>query len=343
MSESHLRGFFWLFVAGTTGGAFVLPMKFIRRWKWEHTWLVYSVLSFFVMLPVVALITVPKAWQVYQACSARVLLIVILNGAGWGAGSVLFGLGVDALGMALGFSMMTGIYTALGTLVPLVVLTPDLVWTQNGLLIIAGNFVTIVGVVLCAVAGDVRNKQTKQAEVETQLGIKFSFPVALTICVLAGIFSAMLNFAFAFGGPMIDAARQLGYSKDDGANVLWLLAIVAGGILNVGYCFYLFQRNKNWSMLWRNTVPWDWFHTTMMAILWTVSLFVYGWGANDLGRLGPALGWSLWNAILILTTFACGWLTNEWKGSPRKAIRLLLGGVALLIVATVLLGMGGGA
>jgi L-rhamnose-H+ transport protein len=341
MSESHLRGFFWLFVAGTTGGAFVLPMKFIRRWKWEHTWLVYSVLSFFVMLPVVALITVPKAWQVYQMCSAHVLWIVILNGAGWGAGSVLFGLGVDALGMALGFSMMTGIYTALGTLVPLVVLTPDLVWTQNGLFIIAGNIVTIVGVVLCAVAGDVRNKQTQQAEVETQLGIKFSFPVALTICVLAGIFSAMLNFAYAFGGPMIDAARQLGYSKDDGANVLWLLAIVAGGILNVGYCFYLFQRNKNWSMLWRNTAPWDWFHTTMMAILWTVSLFVYGWGANNLGRLGPALGWSLWNAILILTTFACGWLTNEWKGSPRNAIRLLLGGIALLIVATVLLGMGG--
>ncbi|HEY1800903.1 MAG TPA: L-rhamnose/proton symporter RhaT [Terriglobales bacterium] len=341
MSDSQLRGFSWLLVAGTTGGAFVLPMKFVRRWKWEHTWLVYSILAFFIMLPVGALLTVPKAWQVYQACSTRVLLIVILNGAGWGAGSVLFGLGVDALGMALGFSMMTGIYTALGTLVPLAVLTPDLVWTQNGLFIIAGNLVTIVGVVFCAIAGDARNKYVPQTDAPTQLGINFSFPVALTICILAGVFSAMLNFAFAFGSPMIDAARQFGYTKDDGANVLWLLAIVAGGILNVGYCFYLFQRNKNWSMLWRQTAPWDWFHATMMAVLWTVSLFVYGWGANDLGRLGPALGWSLWNAILILTTFACGWLTHEWKGAPRNAVRLLLVGIVLLLGATVLLGLGG--
>jgi L-rhamnose-H+ transport protein len=341
MSESHIRGFFWLFIAGTTGGAFVLPMKFVRRWKWEHLWLVYSVISFFVLLPLAALVTVPHAWQVYQACSPRVLLWTALYGAGWGAGSVFFGLGVDALGMALGFSMMTGIYTALGALVPLVVLTPDLVWTQNGLLIMAGNAVTIVGVVICAVAGDARDKETGHTEAPGMLNAKVSFPLALTICLLAGVFSAMLNFAFAFGAPIVDAARNLGYTKDEGVNALWLIAIPAGGTLNIAYCFYLLQKRKSWFSLWRGTRPWDWFHATDMAVLWTVSLIVYGWGADDLGRLGPALGWSLWNAILIVTTFVCGVLTHEWKGASRKALRMLLVGIAILIVATILLGLGG--
>jgi L-rhamnose-H+ transport protein len=341
MSPSYIRGFFWLFVAGGAAGSFVLPMKFVRRWKWEHLWLVYSVLSFFIMLPIAALHSVPYVWQAYRACSPRVLLITALYGAGWGAGSVFFGLGVDALGMALGFSMMTGLYTALGALVPLVILTPDLVWTQSGVLIIVGNIVTIAGVVICAVAGDLREKQMGQKATPGMLNPKMSFPLALTVCFLGGIFSAMLNFSFAFGTPIVDAARRLGASKDDGVNALWLIAIPAGGILNVGYCWYLIQRKKSWPSLWRETALGDWFHATMMSILWTGSLIWYGWGANDLGRLGPSLGWSLWNAILIVTTFGCGLLTGEWKGCSGRALRMLLVGIAVLIGATILLGLGG--
>jgi L-rhamnose-H+ transport protein len=243
--------------------------------------------------------------------------------------------------MALGFSMMTGLYTALGALAPLIVLTPDLVWTQNGLLIIGGNIVTVVGVVVCAIAGDRRDKQMGEELPPGTLNPKLSFPVALTICILAGVFSAMLNFAFAFGTPIVDAARHLGSTRDEGVNALWLLAVPAGGILNVGYCFYLLQRRKSWSLLWRDTAPWDWFHASMMAVLWTGSVIVYGWGANNLGRLGPSLGWSLWNAILIITTFVCGLLTHEWKGATSSALRMLLVGIAVLIVATILLGLGG--
>jgi L-rhamnose-H+ transport protein len=78
-----------------------------------------------------------------------------------------------------------------------------------------------------------------------------------------------------------------------------------------------------------------------MAVLWTGSLIVYGWGADNLGRLGPALGWSLWNAILIITTFVCGLLTHEWKHVAGPPLRMLFGGIAILIVATILLGLGG--
>jgi L-rhamnose-H+ transport protein len=341
MSENYISGFFWLFVAGTAAGAFVLPMKYVRRWKWEHLWLVYSVIAFFVLLPVITLGSVHHIWQVYETCPPRTLLVTALFGAGWGAGSVFFGLGVDALGMALGFSMMTGLYTALGALVPLIVITPDLAWTQNGLLIIAGNIVTVVGVVVCANAGERRDREMGQKVAPGTLNTKLSFPVALTICILAGVFSAMLNFGYAFGTPIVDAARHLGYTKDQGVYALWLLAVPAGGVLNVGYCFYLLQRRKSWPLLWRGTAPWDWFHASMMAVLWTGSLIVYGWGANNLGRLGPSLGWSLWNAILIITTFVCGLLTGEWKGVTGTALRMLLVGIVILIGATVLLGLGG--
>src|SRR4051794_29721072 len=159
MSHSYFLGLFWILVAGITQGAFATPMKLVRRWTFEHIWLVYSVIAFFLLPWVIAWVTVPHLGAVYQTCSPRIISLTALFGLGWGAGSVFFGLGVDALGMALGFSMMTGIYTALGALAPMVVLTPDLIWTTNGALILAGNVITIAGVVVQAVAGDLRDKQ----------------------------------------------------------------------------------------------------------------------------------------------------------------------------------------
>lgn len=341
MSNSYILGLFWILVAGITQGAFTLPMKWVRRWKWEHLWLVYSVIAFFLLPWFVAWVTVPHLGDVYMSSPARILWLTALFGLGWGAGSVFFGLGVDALGMALGFSMTTGIYTALGALVPMVVLTPDLIWTRNGMLILAGNAITIAGVVVQAIAGDLRDKQAIDKVAMHSLNPKVSFSAGLTICILSGVLSGMLNFSYAFGKPIAEAAQHLGASKENGLNALWLVALPAGGILNVGYCVYLLCKRKSWELLYRRMLPLDWLHAWVMAALWTGSVFFYGWGADRLGRLGPSLGWSLWNAILIITTVICGLLTHEWDDAKGRPLNLLFVGVALLIGATVVLGFGG--
>jgi L-rhamnose-H+ transport protein len=340
MRSSYVIGLIWILVAGVTQGAFPLPMKFVRKWKWEHLWLVYSVIAFFFLPWIIAWVTVPHLAAVIAGSPRQVVWLTALYGAGWGAGSVFFGLGVDALGMALGFSMITGIYTALGALVPMVVLTPDLVWTRNGVLIMAGNAITIAGVVLQAMAGDIRAKQSVKTEVYS-LNPKISFSAGLTIAILSGVLSGMLNFSYAFGKPIADVAQQFGATKENGLNALWLVALPAGGILNVGYCAYLMLQRRSWSLLYLGTLPMDWVHAWVMSILWTGSVILYGWGADRLGRMGPSLGWSLWNAILIITTVVCGFLTHEWDGVKGQALKLLLIGIALLMVATVVLGMGG--
>jgi L-rhamnose-H+ transport protein len=341
VSTNYPRGFAWLFVAGVAAGTFVLPMKYVRRWRWEHLWFVYSVLSFFVMLPAVAIMTVPHLTRVYESTPHRTVWLVAVFGAGWGVGSVFFGLGVDALGMALGFSMMTALYTALGALIPLAILTPDLLLRENGLMIVIGNLVSITGVVICAIAGGRRDRELKVRSVEGMLNAPMAFPVALTVCILAGIFSAMLNFAYAFGVPMTEVALGLGATKDNALNALWMLTVAAGGLMNVAYCLYLMHRRKNWGLLWRNYSVLDWGNATAMAGLWTGSLILYGWGADLLGRLGPSLGWSLWNALLITTTFVCGLLTGEWKSASPRSMRMLTTGIGILIVAMLILGFGG--
>lgn len=332
-------GFFWLLAAGVMQGAFPLPMKFTERWMWEHLWGWYSLLAFLVLPFLTAWITVPRLPEVYAAASPAVLLWITLFGVLWGVGSVLYGLGIDALGMALGFPIMTALTTALGALVPLAVLTPDLLWKRSGLLILAGNLVTMAGVGACARAGDLRDKQLGRAFVPGILGPARRFSTALAICIVAGVLSAMFNFGYAFGEPVVHSAIGLGAGRDDALNAVWLLMLPAGGLINLGYCGFLVRAKGSAALLLRGTAL-DWINGAVMAVLWTGSVIVYGWGANALGRLGPTLGWSLWNAILIATTVVCGLLTREWQGVRGRPLQWLAAGIGTLVAGMFVLGAG---
>ena len=61
------------------------------------------------------------------------------------------------------------------------------------------------------------------------LGPQRSFPVALTICILSGVLSAMFNFGYAFGGKITQAAIALGSTPDNAVNAIWLVMLPAGG------------------------------------------------------------------------------------------------------------------
>jgi L-rhamnose-H+ transport protein len=313
-------------------------MKYTRNWKWEHLWFWYSALAFFLLPLVTAVLTVPHLALVYRGLPPRQILLIVVFGVTWGIGSVFFGLGIDALGMALGFPIMTALTTALGALIPMVVLTPEIMFKRNGLLTLAGNLVTIGGVVFCAVAGDRRDRQLGRTLTASIIGPQRSFAVALIICILSGVLSAMFNFGYAFGTKITAAAVRLGSTPDDALNAVWLIMLPAGGLMNIAYCGYLFRKNASTTLLyWFGTFA-DWGSAIAMAVMWTGGVITYGWGANALGRLGPTLGWSLWNAILITTTVLCGLLTHEWDAVKGQPMRLLMVGIALLVAGMFVLG-----
>jgi L-rhamnose-H+ transport protein len=113
----------------------------------------------------------------------------------------------------------------------------------------------------------------------------------------------------------------------------------AGGVINLAYCAYLMRRNKSSSLLFGGRGG-DWLSAVAMAVMWTGSVIIYGWGANALGKLGATLGWSLWNAILIATTVMCGMLTREWDGVRGMPLWWLAVGIAILIAGMFVLGAG---
>lgn len=325
-------------LGGALNGSFVAPLKNVRGWRWEHAWLVYSLCGLIVVPWVWAFLTLPSLPEALLASPSPAVARVFLFGFGWGIGSVLFGLGVDRMGLALGYGLILGLIAPIGTFLPLLVLYPEKLLTREGAHLVAGTAIVLGGITALAIAGRLRERMRPELAARAALPAK-SFFAGLLICVLSGIFSPMLNFAFVFGEPMRAAALAAGASTANAANALWALTLTAGFVPNAGYACYLMIRNRSFK-LWRTQPRLNLFWSALMGVLCYGSFLVYGSGASALGRLGGIVGWPLFMSMSLITSNALGWITGEWKGAPVRSARLSLLGVALLIVAIVVIAVG---
>src|SRR6266436_9337247 len=153
-------------------------------------------------------------------------------------------MGIGGVGMALGFAIILGITASVGSLLPLVVLHPEQLWTRQGHALMLGLLLVISGVLLCSMAGRLREREASlQAKDPGGRG----FGLGLVICVLSGIFSAMLNFSFVFGKELQELSLAAGARATMASNLIWALALSAGCLANAAYCGYLLRRNHSWS------------------------------------------------------------------------------------------------
>lgn len=328
-------GFFLICLGGFMQGTFYLPLKYVSPWKWENIWLVYAVLALVALPIILAMVTVPQLGDALTFTSNRALTEVFVFGAGWGIGCVLSGLGVDRLGLAMGVAVLIGITAALGSLIPLVVNTPELVTQPKGLMVIASIATVLVGVILVAVAGKKRDSSRRRAG---QSGQKGSFAVGLAICIFSGIFSSMLNLAFSFSDGVRDAVTMTGASQAGAQNVVWMIALGGGFIANGVYTFYLLGTNHTWSNFVLPRTWLFWIFGVGMAALWYFGMVLYGRGAGFMGQLGTVIGWPLFMASMIFFSSIWGFITGEWKNSSGGAKAFMVAGLAVLLIASGLLG-----
>jgi L-rhamnose-H+ transport protein len=329
MNES--LGFSLIVIGGFMQGSYYLGLKWTRPWKWENIWLTYALFALVILPIIMAVVTVPQFGNALSLAPTGALAKVFLYGAGWGIGSVLSGLGVDRVGLAMGVSILIGIAAALGALIPLIANTPDLVFKPKGLMVILSVIVLLVGVAFVGVAG---KKRDASRTAESQAGQKGSFKVGLLICIFSGIFSCMLNLAFSFSKPVAQAAALAGASAGGAQNFVWMVALVGGFIANLVYTSFLLRRNRTWKNF---TMPKSGRVALLgffMGLLWYAGVIFYGRGAGFMGELGTVAGWPIFMATMIIFSTIWGFLTGEWKGSSAQAKWYMLAGLIVLIAAS---------
>lgn len=329
-------GFVLVVLAGFATGIYFVGIKYVFPWKWENIWFVYAVLALLVMPVVLAFATVPHLVQALDAAPGNNVWRVLLYGFGWGIGSVLSGLGVARMGLSVGVSVLIGIDAIVGTFVPMLISTPQIVFQKKGLLVIAAVITLLIGVIVTGAAGKKRERDQNLSDTAVQQG---NFATGLVICILSGVFSAAMNFAFAFSQPVSQAAVNFGATQAQALNMVWLIALLGGLIPNLIYTIYLLSRNKTWGNFRLPHTGSFWFIGLGMAILWFIGLLFYGWGAAAMGIIGAVIGWPLFMAMLIIASTVTGFVTGEWKDTRVATKQWMGAGLAVLIFASALLGI----
>jgi L-rhamnose-H+ transport protein len=72
---------------------------------------------------------------------------------------------------------------------------------------------------------------------------------------------------------------------------------------------------------------------------WYFQFFFYTMGATQMGKFDFA-SWTLHMSSIIIFATMWGWIFHEWKGLSKKAHLLIAGGIATLILATIVIGFG---
>jgi L-rhamnose-H+ transport protein len=331
MTASTLLGLSMILVAGIMAGNCMLPMKFARRWSWENTWLVFSLVSLLVLPWGLALLLAGDVLEIYRGLTPIQWLLPFVLGAGWGIAQVLFGLSIARLGLALGCAIIVGLGSLFGTLVPLFFKNREVLGTARGAVILCGLAVMVAGVVVSARAGRLREKKQQPAG--------RGYALALAMAVLCGLMAPMVNYSFAFGQNIAERAVRLGVPSTRAGYAVWPVGLFGGLLPNLAYAVYLLFRNKTWGAF---RGPWgrEAGLAALMGVFWMGAMAIYGVAAVYLGALGLSVGWGLFQIFNIMSANVSGVVTGEWRAAPPGALRTLYSGLFLLACATVILAAG---
>jgi L-rhamnose-H+ transport protein len=320
-------GTLYAFASGICNGLFTAPMKIIPRWKWENIWLVFIVTACLAMPAAIVFSTIGNPAGLFAAAPSGAVRAAVVFGFAWGFGAILFGLSVDALGVSLANSLVIGISSALGSIVPLAV-QGALRLEARQLVLFLGVLVFIFGVWLCGAAGRVRERNAAAASKPGRpLRVGYAF------CIGSGIMSAIFNVGYTLALPIAETGARFGLSRFAATNAIWLLMLGAGAVPNVCFCVYLLRRNGSTGLFAAPAPHRTWGLSVVMGLLWGGSIFLYGAATPLLGDIGPSIGWPLSLAVGLLVANLMGLLLGEWRKAPPAALRLMRYGILALLVA----------
>jgi L-rhamnose-H+ transport protein len=319
-------------LAGLLNGSFAVPLKTARIWKFNHIWTLHSFLAMGVVPWIVAIAAVPHWVAVVTRIESRGWLILIGWGLLFGIASLLYGVAVDLLGIALGFAIQLGLSIVLGALVPMVWAGEFRLESPADWLFVLGLALMVLGVILCAQAGGRKQSSRESNPARFRLG--------LIIALIGGVLAPTLNFGIQYGTDLLRQAGEfLGRQIFPVAIYLaWAVFLSAAAVVQTGYCFSRVVRDHSVETFQQGMVSRDAPQVLAMSLVWISSVFIYGRSAFGLGRLGNSFGWPIFVALIILTSNAWGVLLGEWKEARSATFYRMLAGSGVLIVAAFLIG-----
>lgn len=341
MPITILAGIGWHMVGAACAASFYAPIEKVKKWSWETTWAVMGFISWFLLPLTMSYILLPRFHTFYASLSPTLMWKVALFGAMWGIGNVSYGLTMRYLGMSLGIGVAIGVTLVVGTLAPPALHGQffALFTSRSGLWSMSGVIVALIGVAIVSYAGH-------QKEVQLGTEVKeFNVLLGLTLAVMCGIFSAGFSFGLDAATPIRAAALKLGVNPLYARLPSYVLIMGAGGVVNMIYCFTRLAFKKELSLRadLSQSGPTLLKNSTLAVCggsMWYLQMFFYAWGEAHIPARLNYVNWMLHMSGYVLCGGLVGLALGEWAGVGKRPVRLLWGGILVIIAAANLVGLG---
>lgn len=351
-----ILGVFFHFIGGFASGSFYMPYKKVKGWSWESFWIIGGLFSWLIVPPLAAYLTIPGFMDIIKGAGSSVLGTTFLMGLLWGVGGLTYGLGVRYLGVSLGSSIILGLCSVFGALVPSVYyyFNPKdgkdtiayLGGTTWGQLVILGLVLCIIGIVICGKAGGMKDKELGGAEVDAS-GSEFKLTKGLILAVISGVLSACFSFGIEAGSSMGKVANDAWVAVHPGQgeflfrnNVIFVVILWGGLTTNFIWCMILNARNKSFGDYTNKKSPLtrNYLLCALGGTMWFLQFFFYGMGESKMGN--GASSWILHMSFIILVANMWGLALKEWKGVTKKTRITIIVGIATIILSILVVGLG---
>lgn len=352
-----ILGVIFHFIGGFASGSFYIPYTKVKSWAWESFWIVGGLFSWLIVPPLAAWLTIPHFGEIISHANGHVLFYTYLFGLLWGIGGLTYGLGVRYLGVALGSTIILGLCSIFGSLIPSVYYqfnpktgkdTISMLFTSHwGQLVLIGVVVCIIGIAICGKAGVLKEKELSRDKEVAVNNADYKFGLGLFVAIVSGVLSACFAFGIDSGKDMANEANNLWKAAHPSQgnflfqnNVTYVVILWGGLTTNFIWCMILNARNKTFGNYTDKSTPLlrNYLFSALAGTTWFLQFFFYGMGESRLGN--GASSWILHMAFIILVANLWGIALKEWKGVSKKAFITLVTGIAVIILSVLIVGYG---
>ena len=330
-------------LGGFAAGSFYIPFKKVRSWAWESYWLVGGFFSWIIAPWVIASLTVPGLISILRSAPASGVFWTYFFGLLWGIGGLTFGLTMRYLGMSLGYAIVLGCCAAFGTIIPPIYFGTFgvLLTSVSGLTILAGVLVCLAGIAVCGWAGVCKEKELSNEQKKATIA-EFNFTKGVLVALLAGVTSACMAFAIAAGKPIAAIAVEQGTASLWQNSPVFIYILAGGFTTNLIWCVFLNIKNrtaKDYLNSAKAPLRNNYFFSALAGTTWYFQFMFYGMGTTKMGTYDFS-SWTIHMAFIIVFSNVWGLILNEWKGSSRRTLKIIISGIFIVFLSTVIIGAG---
>lgn len=319
-------------LGGIAGAVFALPFRGTKQWKYESSWLVYTLAGMLVFPLILACVTTNgELFSILDAAEGATLARCIAFGALWGFGGLTWGLMIRYLGIGLGLAIGCGLCSAAGTLVPPLVTghAADLVANQQAIITLVSVVVSLVGIVFVGLAGKLKEGDLDD-EARKKAVADFDFKKGMIVALFSGIASAGMNFGLQ-SGAMLEAAAKTAGTPDQWSGMPVLVVVLWGGfIVNIIWCLVMNAKNKSFGDYFR--APACWGLAALAGVIWALQFACQKIGEPAMGEM-RYISFAVVMGSCVLFSSLLGIGLGEWKGTQGRTKGVLALGLVILAVS----------